>query len=46
MELAGALGAGIDLGSGGFGFHVPEMLPFGFPGGADFTFAHILPAHI
>ena len=32
------LGAGMDL-SGGLGFHLPELLPFGFPGKADFTFA-------
>ena len=31
-------GAGMDL-SGGVGFHLIELLPFGFPGKADFTFA-------
>ena len=34
-----ALGARIDLGGRGFGLNLPEMLPFGFPGKADFTFA-------
>ena len=33
-----ALGARFDL-SHGFGFHLPEILPFGFPGKVDFTFA-------
>jgi len=34
-----ALGARVDAGSGFFGFHLPNVLPFGFPGQADFTFA-------
>ncbi len=34
-----ALGARIDLGTGGLGLHLPEFLPFGFPDRADFTFA-------
>ena len=34
-----ALGARIDLGTGGLGLHLPELLPFGFPERADFTFA-------
>ena len=34
-----ALGARMDLGNGGIGFHLPEILPFGFPGRVDFTFA-------
>jgi SulP family sulfate permease len=34
-----ALGARIDLGSGGVGLHLPGIFPFGFPGKADFTFA-------
>jgi len=34
-----ALGARLDSSSGGFGFNLPEILPFGFPGKADFTFA-------
>ena len=34
-----ALGARVDLGSGFAGFHLPKVLPFGFPGRADFTFA-------
>ncbi len=34
-----ALGAGVGLGAGGMGFHLPEILPFGFPVKADFTFA-------
>lgn len=33
-----ALGARMDL-SGGLGFNLPQILPFGFPGKADFTFA-------
>lgn len=33
------LGARFDLISSGFGFHLPRLLPFGFPGKADFTFA-------
>lgn len=33
-----ALGARLDL-SGGIGLNLPELLPFGFPGKADFTFA-------
>jgi sulfate permease, SulP family len=33
-----ALGARFDL-SSTFGFNLPKMLPFGFPGKADFTFA-------
>ncbi|HMA86611.1 MAG TPA: putative sulfate/molybdate transporter [Desulfosalsimonadaceae bacterium] len=38
--LAGlALGARIDFGGGGIGFHMPKFLPFGFPEGTDFTFA-------
>jgi SulP family sulfate permease len=34
-----AFGARFDLSSSGFGFNLPQMLPFGFPGKADFTFA-------
>lgn len=34
-----ALGARIDLGSGRIGLNIPGILPFGFPGKADFTFA-------
>jgi SulP family sulfate permease len=34
-----ALGARIDLDRGGIGVYLPEILPFGFPGKADFTFA-------
>ncbi len=34
-----ALGARVDLGTGGMGLHLPEILPFGFPVKADFTFA-------
>jgi len=34
-----ALGARLDLKGSGIGFHFPEILPFGFPAGADFTFA-------
>jgi len=33
------LGARFNLGYGALGFHVPEILPFGFPAKADFTFA-------
>ncbi len=33
------LGARMDLGGGTVGLHLPEILPFGFPGEADFTFA-------
>jgi len=45
IVVAGGLAAGLvfgarfDLSSGGFGFNLPQMLPFGFPGKADFTFA-------
>jgi len=44
IVVAGGLAAGLAFGarfdlSSGFGFHLPEMLPFGFPGKADFTFA-------
>jgi sulfate permease, SulP family len=34
-----ALGARFDLSGGVLGFHLPEILPFGFPAKADFTFA-------
>lgn len=34
-----ALGARFDLSDSGFGFNLPQLLPFGFPGKADFTFA-------
>jgi len=38
--LAGlALGARLDLPMGSIGLHLPEILPLGFPGNADFTFA-------
>jgi SulP family sulfate permease len=38
--LAGlALGARFDLSNGGVGVHLPDILPFGFPEKADFTFA-------
>lgn len=38
--LAGlALGAEFSPGSGGLGLHLPPILPFGFPGKADFSFA-------
>ena len=38
--LAGlALGARINFDAGGIGLNVPKLLPFGFPNGADFTFA-------
>jgi len=33
------LGARFDLRGGNFGLHLPQVLPFGFPGKADFTFA-------
>ncbi len=33
------LGARVGLGSGDIGFHLPEILPFAFPGKIDFTFA-------
>ncbi|WDP91470.1 MAG: sulfate permease [Desulfobacter sp.] len=33
------LGAGTGIGLGNMGFHLPEFLPFGFPGMPDFTFA-------
>ena len=33
------LGARVDIGAELVGFHLPEVLPFGFPGQADFTFA-------
>ena len=33
------LGARMDLGGGTVGLHLPEILPFGFPEEADFTFA-------
>jgi len=44
IVVAGGLAAGLAFGarfdiSSGFGFNLPEMLPFGFPGKADFTFA-------
>ena len=34
-----ALGARLDLKGSGIGWHLPELLPFGFPKKADFTFA-------
>jgi SulP family sulfate permease len=34
-----ALGARVDLGSGGLAPGLPKILPFGFPGEADLTFA-------
>lgn len=34
-----ALGAKADLGRGDIGFNLPDVLPFGFPGNLDFTFA-------
>ena len=34
-----ALGGKADLGSGGIGLNLPDILPFGFPGKVDFTFA-------
>ncbi|MBS3754867.1 MAG: putative sulfate/molybdate transporter [Desulfobacterales bacterium] len=33
------LGAGSGLGPGSFSFHLPRILPYGFPAQADFTFA-------
>jgi SulP family sulfate permease len=33
------LGARFDLGDNGIGLYLPQILPFGFPGKADFTFA-------
>jgi len=33
------LGARFDLSGSGLGFNLPKLLPFGFPGKADFTFA-------
>jgi SulP family sulfate permease len=33
------LGARVDLGDSGIGFYLPQILPFGFPEKADFTFA-------
>ena len=33
------LGAKVDLGSGDIGLNLPKIVPFGFPGKADFTFA-------
>lgn len=36
------LGARFDLDKGGFGFNLPQILPFGFPGKGDFTFALII----
>ncbi|MCF8039369.1 MAG: putative sulfate/molybdate transporter [Desulfohalobiaceae bacterium] len=33
------LGARLDFGINGIGFHLPDILPFGFPGKADFSFA-------
>jgi SulP family sulfate permease len=33
------LGARVDLGNTGIGLYLPQILPFGFPGEADFTFA-------
>jgi SulP family sulfate permease len=34
-----ALGARVDFSGSGPGLHLPEILPFGFPAPADFTFA-------
>ncbi|MDZ7833917.1 MAG: putative sulfate/molybdate transporter [Desulfobacterales bacterium] len=34
-----ALGARVDLGGGGIGFHVPQVFSFGLPEKVDFTFA-------
>ncbi|MFO8049199.1 MAG: putative sulfate/molybdate transporter, partial [Desulfosudaceae bacterium] len=34
-----ALGARVDFGDGGIGFHLPQVLPFGLPAKVDFTFA-------
>jgi SulP family sulfate permease len=44
IVVAGGLAAGLVFGarfdlSSGFGVNLPEILPFGFPGEADFTFA-------
>lgn len=44
IAVAGGLVVGLALGArfdwgGGLGFHLPDILPFGFPGKADFTFA-------
>lgn len=39
LILGIALGARTDLGSGAIDLYLPEILPFGFPGKADFTFA-------
>ncbi|MFP4445871.1 MAG: putative sulfate/molybdate transporter [Desulfosudaceae bacterium] len=44
VVVAGGLIAGLALGArfdagGSFGLHLPAILPFGFPGKADFTFA-------
>jgi SulP family sulfate permease len=33
------LGARLDFGNGNIGFNLPKILPFAFPGKADFTFA-------
>ena len=33
------LGARLDFGISEIGFHLPDILPFGFPGKADFSFA-------
>lgn len=33
------LGVGMDLGNGAIGINIPQFLPFGLPGRADFTFA-------
>ncbi|WP_027370445.1 putative sulfate/molybdate transporter [Desulfovermiculus halophilus] len=39
LALGLALGARIDLQGQDLGFNLPEILPLGFPGNADFTFA-------
>ncbi len=44
IVVAGGLATGLGFGarfdmSSGFGFTLPELLPFGFPGKTDFTFA-------
>jgi SulP family sulfate permease len=39
LALGLALGARIDLQGQDLGFKLPEILPLGFPGNADFTFA-------